>query len=249
MTSHAGRGVHGQIVETLGSRIASGELASGGTLDLRSLSQELDVSLTVIRESLKVLAGKGLVAARQKRGTFVRPRAEWNMLDADVVRWRMAGGQGDALLRDFAELRAIVEPAAVRCAAERRTDADLAALEESLAVMGAAEADAAAADSAFHSALLTASGNEMLARLHQLMEPALRARDAIVHAPHGSAGDPVPSHRAVLDAIRERDPEQASIAMADLLAKAATDFDRAVRSRSTSGDAEGAATSTASAGT
>ncbi|WP_030253843.1 FadR/GntR family transcriptional regulator [Streptomyces violens] len=239
MTSYAGRGVHGQVVERLGYRIVSGEVPEGATLDPREMAAELDISLTVIRETLKVLAGKGLVAARQKRGTFVRPRGEWNMLDADVIRWRVAGGKGEALLRDFAELRAIIEPAAVRHAAERRTDADLAALERALTAMGEAGDDtgaAAAADAAFHRALLTASGNEMLTRLDQLMEPVLRARDGIVHAPHGVADDPVPSHRAVLEAIRERDADRASAAMVYLLAKSVADFDRAVRSASRPGE-------------
>ncbi|MFD7923343.1 FadR/GntR family transcriptional regulator [Streptomyces sp. NPDC059740] len=236
MVSYKGRGVHGQVVETLGHRVVSGQVCEDATLDPRALGEELEVSLTVIRESLKVLAGKGLVAARQKRGTFVRPRSEWNVLDADVIRWRVAGGEADALLRDLAELRLIVEPAAVRRAAERRTDADLVALEGALADMGAAGEDAAAAasaDTAFHSALLTASGNEMLARLHELIEPALHARDSIVHARHHAAGDPVPSHRAVLDGIREHDADRAAAAMVDLLAKAAADLDLAVRDKTT----------------
>jgi len=229
MTSYAGRGVHGQVVELLGSRIVAGETGEGATLDLRELAAELDISLTVIRESLKVLAGKGLVAARQKRGTYVRPHTEWNFLDADVIRWRIAGGKGDALLRDLGELRAIVEPAAVRCAAQRRTDEDLRALEEALAAMSAAGDDAsaaAAADTAFHRALLAASGNGMLARLDRLLEPGLRARDRLVHA-RREADDPVPSHRAVLDAVRARDEDRAAAAMLDLLAKSDADLDLA----------------------
>lgn len=229
MTPYVGRGVHGQVVELLGSRVVAGRIEEGSTLDLRELAEELDISLTVIRESLKVLAGKGLVAARQKRGTYVRARAEWNFLDADVIRWRIAGGKGDALLRDLGELRAVVEPAAVRCAAQRRTDEDLNALEQALALMSAAGDDAsaaAAADASFHRALLTASGNEMLARLDLLLEPGLRARDRIVHA-RREADDPVPSHRAVVDAVRARDTDRASAAMLGLLEKSDADLDLA----------------------
>ncbi|MGW4026509.1 GntR family transcriptional regulator, partial [Streptomyces sp. NPDC005009] len=60
MASYTGRGVHGQIVHALGTRIVGGDLPEGSTLDVRALGEELDVSLTVMRESLKVLAGKGL---------------------------------------------------------------------------------------------------------------------------------------------------------------------------------------------
>lgn len=145
MTPYARRGVHGQTVETLARRVLSGEIPEGSTLDLVELQRELDVSLTALRESLKVLAAKGMVDARQRRGTFVRSRADWNLLDADVLRWQFAEGTSAgadlALLRNLGEVRGIVEPAAVRLAAERRTDADLAALEAALTRMGEGTAE------------------------------------------------------------------------------------------------------------
>lgn len=91
MASYSGRGVHGQVVHILGARIVGGGIPVGATLDIRALGEELDVSLTVMRESLKVLASKGLIDARQKRGTFVTERSRWNLLDADVIRWRVEG--------------------------------------------------------------------------------------------------------------------------------------------------------------
>ncbi|MGW0086965.1 FadR/GntR family transcriptional regulator [Streptomyces sp. NPDC003393] len=227
MASYSGRGVHGQVVHKLGARIVGGEFAEGEILDIGALGSELDVSLTVMREALKVLAGKGLTDARQKRGTYVRERVHWNLLDADVIRWRMETGDGAHLLRDLADVRSIVEPAAAHRAALHRTDADLAALEAALDAMGRAQVDSAAAaeaDVAFHRALLAATGNEMLRRMDILLEPGLRERDRMVHT-HGDADDPVPSHRAVLDAVRDQDPARAEFAMLDLLAKAAEDLE------------------------
>ncbi|MCX5415937.1 FadR/GntR family transcriptional regulator [Streptomyces sp. NBC_00059] len=228
MASYSGRGVHGQVVHTLGTRIVSGSIPVGATLDIRALGEELDVSLTVMRESLKVLASKGLIDARQKRGTFVTERSRWNLLDADIIRWRVDGGGGEQLMRDLADVRSIVEPAAAHRAAVHRTEADLAALQDALDAMGRAQADstaAAEADASFHRALLAATGNEMLTRMDMLLEPGLRERDRLVHT-HAAADDPVPSHQAVLDAVRERDPARAELAMLDLLAKAAHDLDR-----------------------
>ncbi|MCX5415642.1 FadR/GntR family transcriptional regulator [Streptomyces sp. NBC_00059] len=228
MAAYSTRGVHGQVVQSLGARIVGGTIPEGSTLEVRALGEELDVSLTVMRESLKVLAGKGLVDARQKRGTFVRERGHWNLLDADVIRWRVEGGAGEELMRDLADVRSIIEPAAARRAALHRTDADLEALEAALGSMGRAQADSAdagEADAAFHRALLAATGNEMLARMDLLLEPGLRERDRLVHS-HASADDPVPSHRAVLDAVRDGDPVRAELAMLDLLAKAVEDLDQ-----------------------
>ncbi|MFK4189131.1 FadR/GntR family transcriptional regulator [Streptomyces sparsogenes] len=233
MPSYSGRGVHGQVVRRLGARIVGGDFAEGEVLDVRALGAELDVSLTVMRESLKVLAGKGLIDARQKRGTFVRPRAAWNLLDSDVIRWRVETGDGERLMRDLADVRSLVEPAAAHRAALRRTEADLLALDAALGAMadarGKGDADAeAAADASFHRALLAATGNELLARFDLLLEPGLRERDRLVHG-HGAADDPVPSHRAVLDAVRDRDAPRAEVAMLDLLAKAADDLRSARR--------------------
>src|SRR5699024_985354 len=61
MSTYSGRGVHGQTVATLGTRIMSGEIPQGEVIDLAALGRELDVSMTVLREATKVLAAKGLV--------------------------------------------------------------------------------------------------------------------------------------------------------------------------------------------
>ncbi|MFF4214014.1 FadR/GntR family transcriptional regulator [Streptomyces sp. NPDC001796] len=231
MTPYARRGVHGQTVEALARRILGGDIPAGATLDLVALQSELDVSLTALRESLKVLAAKGMVDARQKRGTFVRARSDWNLLDADVLRWQFEGGGADeadrALLRNLAEVRAIIEPAAVRLAAERRTDADVAALDAALESMDqhTDATHAVEADLAFHRALLAATHNELLERMEMVIESGLAHRDRIVHsAPHSE--DPVPAHRAVLDAVRDQDPDAAEAAMRALLDQAGRDLER-----------------------
>jgi DNA-binding FadR family transcriptional regulator len=228
MTSYPGRGVHGQVVQFLGSQIVGGVIPVGSTLDVGALCEELDVSRTALRESFKVLAGKGLVDARQKRGTFVRPQAEWNLLDGDVIRWQVASGRGERLMRHLADVRSIVEPAAARRAAVHRTTVQLRALERALEVMGRTQHDSAAAaeaDATFHRILLAATGNDILARMELLLEPGLRERDLLVHS-HRDVADPVPRHRAVFDAIRDGDPERAELAMVRLLVESAADVDR-----------------------
>jgi GntR family transcriptional regulator, galactonate operon transcriptional repressor len=245
MSLYARRGVHGQTVEIIARRVLSGELAEGATIDLGALQSELGVSLTALRESLKVLAAKGMVDARQKRGTFVRARADWNLLDADVLRWQFAadsenGGSGStsSLLTNLTEVRRIVEPAAVRLAARRRSDDDLAALESALTAMSDTAdepAHAVAADLAFHRALLAATHNELLERMEVVIESGLAERDQLVHS-SAHPDDPVPSHRAVLDAVRAGDPDVAEAAMRALLDKASSDQERIGRIRGRKAD-------------
>jgi GntR family transcriptional regulator, galactonate operon transcriptional repressor len=236
MTAERPRGLHGQVVHMLGTRILSGEFPPGAILDLPALEGEFGISHTVLRESLKVLTAKGLVGARQKRGTFVTEPAAWNMLDDDVLRWRAAGQDAAELFQQLGEVRLIIEPAAAALAAQRAEPEDIAALNAILETMRAAAEDpdntsAADADVAFHATLLRATHNELLAGLRAVIEHGLRQRDLIVHA-HAGAADPIPAHRAVLDQIERRDSEGAAEAMLGLLNQAASDFDALPRPRS-----------------
>jgi DNA-binding FadR family transcriptional regulator len=229
LAQYARRGVHGQTVEVIARRILAGEIAAGETLNMTALQEELDVSLTALREALKVLSAKGMVDARQKRGTFVRPRVDWNLLDGDVIRWQFAEGADPRLFDKLHEVRSIIEPAAARLAASRATEDDLAALAGALDEMAAANGDpaaAVAADLSFHRALLTATHNELLERMEVVMETGLAERDRLVHGGVEPHDDPVPSHRAVVDAIRAQDATAAETAMRGLLEKAVRDVEK-----------------------
>lgn len=231
MPQHRPRGIHGQTVEILASRILSNEYPEGTTLDLTQLREELDVSLTALREALKVLSAKGMIDARQKRGTFVQPRSSWNMLDADVMRWQMSVAADPGLFDQLTEVRSVVEPAAARMAAERATEDDLAALTSALDSMAtASDVDAAVdADIAFHRALLTATHNDFLSQIAAIIAIGLAERDKFVH--HANPSDPVPSHKAVLDAVVAHDPPAAEEAMRALVNQSLTDLKNASDSR------------------
>ena len=231
MAAYSGRGVHGQTVRLLGERVLSGRIGEGETIDLAELSEELDLSLTAIREAIKVLAAKGLVGSRQKKGTFVRPRTDWNLLDPDVVRWQIAAGAGDVFFRDLAELRDALEPAAALLAARRRTDADIAELRAALTDIadsgdGPAE-EAVRADLRWHRALLAATHNELFTRTDVFFAAGLSERDRLVHG--GATEDPVPSHGAVTEAVAAGDPLAAESAMRSLLDQAREDLLRVTK--------------------
>jgi DNA-binding FadR family transcriptional regulator len=218
------RGLHGQLVDSIGRQIVSGHFAAGETLDVNALQEERDISKTALREALRVLAGKGMVEARQKRGTVVRPASAWNLLDPDILRWQMHDA-GPEMLVALDEVRAIVEPPGAYLAAQRRSDDDVAALDAALAEMVRTADDPvahAAADVAFHRTLLSASGNDLLARIGAVFEAVLRARDELVHR-EGHREDFEAPHAAVLDAVRDGDAARARDAMGALLEKARSD--------------------------
>lgn len=228
MAIYPGRGIHGAVVAQLGLRIIRGDHPPGSTIDIDALEPELGVSKTVVREALRVLGAKGLVDSRPKRGTFVRDREAWNLLDTDVMMWRReAQRDDDRLLADLSELRDVIEPAAARLAALRRTDEDLDQLETAFMRFeeaGQNIADLTAADLDFHLLLLKATHNELYARLDVMIIHAVGARNRIQHHPGARWLDPVPDHRSVLEAVRAHDSDAAEAAMRHALRDSAVDL-------------------------
>lgn len=218
------RGLKVQLVDALGSDIVAGRYAPGALLPSESaLLARFSVSRTVLREAIMVLSAKGLIEARQKRGTIVRPPLDWNQLDPSVIRWSgdpvpdLDSGELAERLDQLIEVRHIVEPAAAALAARRGTDEDFERMRVAYAAMEAAGSDVQAfmaADLAFHIACLRASRNSFLLPI------AHAIRTAMVTSLRVTASDPqanhqisLPLHRAILDAVLARDPKAAVKAM------------------------------------
>ena len=124
------KNVHGNTVDHLGSAIVAGQYPVDGSLPPeQSLCNELGVSRTVIREAVKSLVAKGLLSTGPKVGTKVLASDRWNWFDPDVITWQSQIGLTADFLRDLQETRRIVEPAAIRLAAQRATAEDIAAAE------------------------------------------------------------------------------------------------------------------------
>lgn len=227
--NYNGRGLHGQVVEAVGRRIVQGAWPEGHTFDLDALQREHGVSLTVIREALKVLAGKGLVGARQRRGTFVEARTEWNLLDPDILLWEVTPTTLGPMLEQLSEVRGIFEPAAAALAASRRTPEHLETIRRALELMGSATsaAEAADADIAFHRAVLDATGNDLLGRVEMLTRSLFSERDRLVHA-HVVGDEFLALHRGLVDAIDAADPDAARVATERLLGLAAADVTQSI---------------------
>lgn len=221
--AHSRRGLLGHVANAIGLRIVTGNLPPGSVLpNEATLGAELAVSRTVLREAIKVLGAKGLVEARPRTGTRVLPRNRWNMLDPDVLAWQVAGRSGRRFAEDLLEVRRIIEPAAAALAAERARPADIAAMADAFRDMERVSDDLRASiepDIRFHTAILSATGNELLLPLGALIGTALAATFRLTTLRPGAVGESLPWHRAVLDAIRCGDAAGASAAMGFLLAR------------------------------
>jgi GntR family galactonate operon transcriptional repressor len=225
-------GIHAGVVQGIGRRIVRGELAPGEILpEQGELSRMLGVSRTVVREATKVLAAKGLVESRSKRGTVILPRSEWRLLDPEVLGWLTEAGLDPEFLRSMFEVRKIIEPAAVRLAAERATPDELDAIRSTFDAMARAEDEATylEADIAYHAMLVAATHNDHLVQLVAAFGPALQAglRAATRHGWEWPdfLEYSIGPHREVLDAVMDHDPDRAEDAMNRLVTQSQASFD------------------------
>jgi DNA-binding FadR family transcriptional regulator len=229
------RNVHGGTVDLLGEAIVTGRYPVGSSLPPEpALGSELGVSRTVIREAVKSLIAKGLLVTGPKVGTRVLAESHWNWFDPQVVGWQSRAGLSRELLRDLQELRRVVEPAAVRMAAERATAADIAEIEIAYAGMKASIEDGGdyvTSDLRFHQGLLRACHNRMVAQMGQALGALLRTSFEISTSRPDGPAQSLPLHRAVLDAVIAGSPLKAERAITALIDGANDDIDAVLASR------------------
>lgn len=196
-----------QAAELLLSRIRAGEWELGAKLPGETtLAPQLGVGRSTVREAIRQLAGRGVLASRQGAGVFVTAldaREDW---DAVLAR---------AGIIAVVEARAAIETEAASLAAERRTPADLRAIRRTLdhrSVQRAEIPEHVDADTAFHRAIVAAAHNPILLelfdgftpRVRQAMIEMLRIRVAFgSEADHGV-------HVELADAVADRDPARAA---------------------------------------
>ncbi len=220
-------GQHAGVLDALGARIASGEQATGTVLTLEGISAAHGVSRSVAREAVRVLESMGLVASRRRVGITIQPRKRWNVLDPQVIRWRLAGADRAAQLASLSELRRGIEPTAAALAAGGRASAHhcriLAAAVSDMVVHGR-DGDLEAyllADSVFHRTLLEASGNEMLGSLGDVVTEVLVGRTRHGMMPTRPNPAAIALHDEVARAVRLGEPEAAERAMRAIIDEAA----------------------------
>ena len=220
--------IHQTIARKVGIAILTGEFAPGDRFDGEiEKSLELGVSRTAYREAMRILIAKGLVESLPKKGTHVTPRSRWNLLDPDILAWMFAQKPDETFIRDLFELRGILEPAAAALAAERRSNAQIAAMADALDRMrryGLAVQQGQEADQEFHHVLLEATGNEALASLASSVGAAVQWTTHFKQRASTSPRDPIPDHEAVYNAIAMSDPSAAAVAMKALLNLALDDM-------------------------
>lgn len=187
------RTAHELVRDALRQAILRGALPGGSRLVQAEIASRLDVSTTPVREALRDLASEGLIRLDSHRGAIVR------QLDFDDVR-------------EIYSLRMLLEPEAMRRAAQHITDEELKrAAELQLTIENETDAGVYAdLNREFHAIFVNAARSprliEVLQKLRDVAAPYVGLSLMMSERQRQLANE---HHRGLLEALRDRDPESA----------------------------------------
>ncbi|MEJ2273389.1 MAG: FadR/GntR family transcriptional regulator [Woeseiaceae bacterium] len=181
-----------QVTAELGRSIVRGDFRPDDALPTEAkLCDRFGVSRTAVREAVKMLAAKGLLTSKPRRGIRVQPVWHWNIFDPDLLNWSLETEPTLQVMNEFFQLRVAVEPEA-----------------------------AFAADLDFHVAILYATRNRFYIRLRDFIHTALNVTIHFTTPAVESYEEILAAHEKILRAIEQGDVEQARHCMRTLIVDA-----------------------------
>jgi GntR family transcriptional repressor for pyruvate dehydrogenase complex len=199
-----------QVAEQITAWISANGLKAGDRLPPeRELATRLGVSRATLSQALVALEVIGVVAVRHGDGTVLTARPASTRI-VDAIR-----AHADRL-PEVIETRDALETKIAALAAARRTDDDLARIDDALRAM---EQDIDAGgrgvegDERFHGAVTAAAHSLLLARLMDEIGDLIKESRIESLSQPGRPLDSLAGHRAIAEAIRAGDSEAAATAM------------------------------------
>ncbi|GAA4323988.1 FadR/GntR family transcriptional regulator [Pigmentiphaga soli] len=208
-----------EICDRIRSQLASRQLKPGDKLPAeRELAVQFGASRAAVREAIRSLEMAGLVELRKgvKGGAFIRegdPAVVTQSLRDMVFLGRLS-------LESLTESRVILQDAVIRLAAQRATEDDLRALDESIDLTEQLTAAGRFEERrvqlvAFYRLLAMATGNEIMAILVDAVTDIVLG--VLIRFDAVPRFDTVKVQRRIVELIRQRRPDEAAALMAEHL--------------------------------
>lgn len=199
-----------QLVEQLLTHIEGEKLGPGDLLPAeRELAERLGVSRATLAQALVALEVLGVIDVQHGTGAVLVYRPSVATVVKELREHRNR-------LPEIVEARSTLEVKLAALAAERRTEAEMAAIDAALAVMAGEISDGSRGthgDELFHQAVTAAAHSSVLAAMMTFIaEMVLETRIASLGQP-GRPEQSLASHRSIAEAIRARDAAAAAAAM------------------------------------
>jgi DNA-binding FadR family transcriptional regulator len=235
------RNIRVSLAGRLGREIVSGVYAPGSLLpNAADMCARFKVSRTALREAYSVLIAKAMIVARPQIGTRVRPKADWNRLDPEVLSWHLQSTPTESFVAELFVLRQMIEPEAAALAAAMHSPATIERIAEAYRRMDEFKdgaGDLIGADLDFHMGILEGTGNHFLTALGGLSRTSL---ECVFELSWEGASkiqdDRLHQHRAILEAISDGSPELARNRMTELLRDSIDDVRQYLKQRDAAGE-------------
>lgn len=208
--SLSGQSAFAKAVDCIRGLITSGRVVPGGRLPSeRKLAEEYGLSRSSVREAIRSLAEQGILESRRGAGTYLCAGSGATLLKRLA---QAAQGQRDRVAQVF-EFRRMLEPQLASRAVVNATEAQLDQLRRAVAKQEEevlAGGTGRRQDRQFHRLLAEATGNPLVMEAVQTLADLFdvpRARR--FESPERDRAS-LESHKRVLAAIEDRDPERAA---------------------------------------
>lgn len=181
------------VFRTLCQALRAGFYRPGDRLREEEVAQRLKVSRTPVREALGRLMAKGFVEPAGGRGLIVR-----SLDTAEVL--------------ELYAMREILEGAAARLAAQHASEPEIDALtdlEQAFEAHFDNPAEMARLNRVFHETIFRAARNRYLDSALQELQDGISLLGATTFSVAGRPSTAAAEHRALIDAIAARNPDQA----------------------------------------
>ena len=191
------RALYQDVAERLRQQIFARQLEPGSWIDELKLAAEFGISRTPLREALKVLAAEGLVTMKVRRGAYV---TEMSTQDVAQVYHLLGLLESDAASRvaEHASAKDRVELARLHTLLERQARQRDAFFET---------------NEQFHVALLHMAGNRWAVQVVTDLRKVMKLNRHHSLFKRGRLAESLAEHRALMQAIEQRDPARARAVM------------------------------------
>ncbi|MDD4357393.1 MAG: FadR/GntR family transcriptional regulator [Smithellaceae bacterium] len=212
-----------EIVTIIQQQIMSGMIAPGTRLPTeRDLAESFKVNRTTIREALRKLENLDLLDINHGDGVYARNYLESGSLD--LIKMAIYSGSDNCKsLLDILEVRRIIVPEMASLAAKRRTAADLEDLRYSVLK---ADLTMLERDIKVHQMIARCTHNLLCTIILNFFNQVFRDYGYLYFDDERNVTRSRTFHHEILEAVKNRQPEEACRIMQDVLSYA----EKAVRS-------------------
>ena len=206
------RSLHVQVAREIARKILSGEIQEGSLIPGEmALCEQFNVSRTALREAVKLLTSKGLLESRQKIGTRVVEKMNWNFLDPQLIEWMEGLDTSESLYFQFLGLRKGIEPEACAQAAINATAQQRIELSETFQEMCEIASNFdhdkwAEVDMKFHRLIFFSTGNDFFLPFGNVLSTIFKS---FISYSSKDGGVCIGEHRSIYEAIMAGNPEKA----------------------------------------